>query len=102
MGINIFIQFYLVNEFLDHEFHNVAVGGLRADIHESVLPIVAECEYKDYGTAGKETTKSILCVLPINMFNQKVFTIFFVWLGVLLIASLLLSIVRIFLVSSTL
>ena len=36
------------------------------------------------------------------MFNQKVFTIFFVWLGVLLIASLLLFIVRIFLVSSTL
>ena len=43
-----------------------------------------------------------MCVLPINMFNQKVFTIFFVWLGVLLIASLLLFIVRIFLVSSTL
>ena len=45
--INIFIQFYLVNVFLDHEFHNVAVGGLRADIHESVLPIVAECRYKE-------------------------------------------------------
>lgn len=45
--INIFIQFYLINLFLDNEFHNVAVQGLRADVHESVLPIVAECRYKE-------------------------------------------------------
>ena len=37
-----------------------------------------------------------------NMFNQKVYTAFFVWLGVLLIASGLLLILRIFMVSSTL
>ena len=37
-----------------------------------------------------------------NMFNQKVYTAFWVWLGVLLIASGLLLILRIFMVSSTL
>ena len=58
--------------------------------------------FSRYGSGAEQSTKSILCVLPMNMFNQKVYTAFFVWLGVLLIASGLLLILRIFMVSSTL
>ena len=43
--VNIGVQFWMTNIFLDYEFRNVAVGGLNAEIHQSVMPIVAQCNY---------------------------------------------------------
>ena len=41
-----------------------------------------------------------MCVLPMNMINQKVFTIVYFWLALLLIASIMWITLRIFLIAS--
>lgn len=53
-----------------------------------------------YGSAGDPAKASILCVLPMNMINQKVFTVLYYWLGLLLMASVMMLVLRIFLVIS--
>ena len=53
-----------------------------------------------WGPGAKQSTKSILCVLPMNMINQKVFTILYFWLGLLLMVSVMMLVLRIFLVIS--
>jgi len=99
---NIVLQYILTDRFLGHQFHKVAVWGMEADIHESVLPIVTRCEYdKSFGSGGEREVKNPLCVLPLNMINQKLYTAFYIWLGVLFTASALLLIIRISLVTST-
>ena len=42
-----------------------------------------------------------MCVLPMNMINQKVFTIVYFWLALLLVASIMWITLRIFLIAST-
>ena len=56
--------------------------------------------YFSYGSAGDPAKASILCVLPMNMINQKVFTVLYYWLGLLLMASVMMLVLRIFLVIS--
>ena len=92
---NIVLQYILTDRFLGHQFRNVAIWGMEADIHESVLPIVTRCKYdKSYGSGGDPNVRNPLCVLPLNMINQKLYTAFYVWLGVLFMASSLLLIIR--------
>jgi hypothetical protein len=39
------------------------------------------------GTGGVESTFNGLCVLPLNMVNQKFYTLFWVWLSILLVVN---------------
>ena len=39
------------------------------------------------GTGGGESTYNGLCVLPLNMVNQKFYTLFWIWLSILLVAN---------------
>ena len=54
-----------------------------------------------FGVAGRDEQKSYLCVLPMNMLNQKVYGFLFYWLGFLMVASMLMLTIRVFLTVST-
>ena len=67
------------------------------------LHFITNLKYFDcfsYGTGGEIAKSSIQCVLPMNMINQKVFTVLYYWLGLLLMASVMMLVLRIFLVIS--
>ena len=54
-----------------------------------------------FGSGGLGSKTSAMCVLPMNMINQKVFTIVYFWLALLLIASIMWITLRIFLIASS-
>ena len=54
-----------------------------------------------FGLAGGETSISGLCVLPLNMINQKFYMLFWFWLSILITASFFMLTVRLILVAST-
>ena len=44
--VNIFVQFFFLDYFLDGHFSEVAQGGLVTELHQSVFPITTHCYYK--------------------------------------------------------
>ncbi|XP_064548661.1 innexin inx6 isoform X1 [Drosophila montana] len=44
-----------------------------------VFPKVAKCEMFIYGPSGSPNVLDILCVLPLNILNEKLFAVLYVW-----------------------
>jgi len=44
-----------------------------------VFPKVAKCEMFFYGPSGTPNIMDILCVLPLNILNEKLFAVLYVW-----------------------
>lgn len=44
-----------------------------------VFPKVAKCEMFVYGPSGTPNIMDILCVLPLNILNEKIFAVLYVW-----------------------
>ncbi|XP_016040154.2 innexin inx6 [Drosophila simulans] len=44
-----------------------------------VFPKVAKCEMFVYGPSGTPNVMDILCVLPLNILNEKIFAVLYVW-----------------------
>jgi len=53
-----------------------------------VFPKVGVCNYQRYGRGGGQETKNALCVLSLNMINDKVFAILWFWHCILLFAGI--------------
>lgn len=56
---------------------------------ETVFPKAAKCTYKSYGPSGTLQTFDALCLLPLNVLNQKLFVIIWLWFIIQLIVSIL-------------
>lgn len=56
---------------------------------EYVFPRLAKCLYQNYGPSGSIEEKDSLCLLPLNVLNEKIFVILWLWYSVLLIVSLI-------------
>lgn len=44
-----------------------------------VFPRIAKCQYKSYGPSGSPQIFDALCLLPLNVLNQKLFVIIWLW-----------------------
>lgn len=93
--INSIMQFYLMNEFLGKQFHQLGVDILRyltntysfENSLESVyFPKVVMCDFliREFGHPNFSHKYSIQCVLPINLYNQQIFTVLWFWFLILL------------------
>jgi len=60
---------------LGHDFLTVRFSWEHYRVLEEVFPLVTNCEMNYIGTAGAPITDSGLCVLAINIVNQKIFII---------------------------
>jgi len=85
---NLILQFVITDIFLQGHFRAVALDGLDTDEHVSVLPITGSCHLSTFGLAGGENAHNPICVLPLNMINQKYFSFLYVWMGLLVVLTL--------------
>merc|ERR1712026_471780 len=83
MGIG---QMYLTDRFLGYEFTtygwdvlSVTAGNPedRADPMNVVFPKMTKCTFHKYGPSGSITTHDGLCILALNIINEKIFV--FIW-----------------------
>ncbi|TRY75746.1 hypothetical protein TCAL_11109 [Tigriopus californicus] len=98
--LNVVAQFYFTNFFLNGQFAQVARQGLNLDENDSILPILAECRLTTYGSGGQPQLTSGLCVLPLNIVNQKFYSLYWYWLSALLVVSILALTLRILQITS--
>ena len=62
---------------------------------ERLFPILTKCSLHNIGPSGSTQTEDALCLLPVNMINQKVFVVIWLWLALLLIISMLVIVISI-------
>jgi len=65
-----------------------------------VFPKVATCNYIRYGRGGGQEIKNAICILGLNMINDKVFAIIWLWHCILIFAGLNRIITRVFQLAS--
>ena len=100
--------YFLTNKFLNHRFllYGLLVWRyytLPEEEHMFQLnpmcdtfPRIATCDYYRWGSAGGQENISAICVLALNMINDKVFLILWWWLLFITVAGSSRLILRLF------
>ncbi|CAG9810478.1 unnamed protein product [Chironomus riparius] len=86
--VNVVVQIWLVDRFLDYEFSNYGTEVLsftemdseyRTDPMTRIFPKVTKCIFHKYGASGSIQTFDSLCILPLNIINEKIYIILWFW-----------------------
>ncbi|KAG5896209.1 hypothetical protein JTB14_006655 [Gonioctena quinquepunctata] len=94
--INIIVQLYLMNKFFDGEFlsYGWRVMNFSEEAQEDridpmvyVFPRVTKCIFHKYGASGTIQKHDSLCILPLNIVNEK--TYIFIWFWFMILATML-------------
>jgi hypothetical protein len=93
---NVLGQIYFTDYFLGYEFRNYGFEVLaysemepedRPDPMAKVFPKVTKCTFHNYGPSGTVEKKDGLCVLPLNIINEKIYIFIWFWLIIVAIIS---------------
>lgn len=86
--VNVVAQIYFVDYFLEGEFSTYGSDVLkftelepeeRADPMARVFPKVTKCTFHKYGPSGTVQKFDGLCVLPLNIVNEKIYVFLWFW-----------------------
>lgn len=92
--VNIVVQMILMNKFFDGEFRNYGWDVLnysdtpqenRIDPMIYMFPRVTKCIFHKYGASGSIQKHDALCILPLNIVNEKTYIFIWFWYVILLI-----------------
>lgn len=96
--VNITLQIYLMDRFLGGEFSSYGWKTVtftewhweaRYDPMVKVFPRMAKCTFRMYGTSGDIQKLDAMCVLPINILNEKIYVFLWFWfVGLTIITAL--------------
>ncbi|XP_046415596.1 innexin inx2 [Neodiprion fabricii] len=94
--VNVVGQIYFMDFFLDGEFttYGAEVVGMtemepedRIDPMSRIFPKVTKCTFHKYGPSGSVQKFDGLCVLPLNIVNEKIYVFLWFWFIILAILS---------------
>ncbi|KAF6205910.1 hypothetical protein GE061_020086 [Apolygus lucorum] len=86
--LNVIVQIYFMDVFLDGEFSTYGSDVLkftemepeeREDPMARVFPKVTKCTFHKYGPSGSIQPFDGLCVLPLNIVNEKIYVFLWFW-----------------------
>ncbi|KAF5284400.1 hypothetical protein FQA39_LY17075 [Lamprigera yunnana] len=84
--INVVGQITLMNWFLNYQFSSYGISLITTNAFETmnrVFPKLTKCTYGKFGPSGSVETRDALCILPINVVNEKLFIFLWFWLYLL-------------------
>lgn len=105
---NVFLQMYIMNRFLGGEFMDYGTRVLefsemqqdsRSDPMVFVFPRMTKCTFHLYGTSGDIQRLDALCVLPVNIVNEKIYIFLWFWMIILAVLTSLLLCYRLFIIA---
>ena len=68
----------------------------RIDPMATVFPRVTKCTFRKYGASGTIQVHDAICVLPVNIINEKIYVFLWFWLIILSVLTVLSVIYHIF------
>lgn len=109
-------HFFITDKFLNHRYlwygwdfvlyhTTLSPGEQRAQWNPNpgcrTFPRVASCNYYRYGPAGGQEKVNALCILALNIINDKVFAVIWIWCACLSLISFTMLLYRIIICSSS-
>ncbi|KAF0310466.1 Innexin inx2 [Amphibalanus amphitrite] len=107
--VNVVGQIFFIDYFLDYEFTTYGLRVVefsqsaseeRTDPMTLVFPKVTKCNFETFGHSGTPQVHDAICVLPLNIVNEKVYIILWFWLVILTAISAMAIVYRFFVVLS--
>lgn len=86
--INVILQMYLIDSFLQGEFSTYGTSVInftdwddqvRYDPMVRIFPRLTKCTFHRYGPSGDITKHDAMCILPINIINEKIYIFLWFW-----------------------
>ncbi|XP_035709900.1 innexin inx2 isoform X2 [Folsomia candida] len=89
--LNVIFQILLTDAFLGYQFTTYGFEVMthlrmseeppekRTDPMSRIFPKVAQCTFTTFGHAGSKNTYSAICILSINILNEKIFIVVWFW-----------------------
>lgn len=96
--VNVIGQMYLINTFLGGVFMTYGTDVLkwsesepedRTDPMIDVFPRVTKCSFHKYGPSGTIETHDAMCVLALNIINEKIYVALWFWFIILAVITAL-------------
>ncbi|XP_068158697.1 innexin inx7 [Drosophila tropicalis] len=93
--VNLCLQIMWTQRFLGGEFLTLGIKVLRErwvdkmDALDIVFPKVTKCTFYKYGAAGSLQEHDTLCVMALNIMNEKIYTILWFWYAFVLTITVL-------------
>jgi len=101
--VNVIIQMYLIDAFLGGAFSTYGLDVLkytemdqeaRVDPMIAVFPRMTKCTFHRFGSSGDVQKHDALCILPLNIVNEKIYIFLWFWFVFLAIISGIILIYR--------
>ncbi|TRY68309.1 hypothetical protein TCAL_03015 [Tigriopus californicus] len=86
--VNVILNIFFVDVFLQGEFSTYGYQVIkfleadpenRIDPMATVFPRVTKCSFYKYGPSGTIQTHDAICVLPVNIMNEKIYVLLWFW-----------------------
>ncbi|EAA43180.3 AGAP001477-PA [Anopheles gambiae str. PEST] len=93
--LNCILQIVFTNIFLGRKFWNLGPSFLeedftgKMDVLDTVFPKVTKCHFYKYGPTGSIQKHDALCIMALNVINEKIFTFLWFWYVVLFCVAVL-------------
>jgi len=88
-----FIDYFLKGDFVSYgsDTLNYTMYGELSDISPTnrIFPIMSKCTFHKYGPSGTIRTEDLLCILPMNIVNAKIYLVLWYWLLILTVVAFL-------------
>jgi hypothetical protein len=93
---NVLLQMWALNRFLGGEFYTYGLEVLRfaqldhevrVDPMVRIFPKVTKCKFYKYGPSANIESVDALCLLPINIINEKIYVFIWFWFVLLALAT---------------
>uniref|UniRef100_A0A1B6EWA1 Innexin n=1 Tax=Cuerna arida TaxID=1464854 RepID=A0A1B6EWA1_9HEMI len=105
--LNVLLQIYFMDVFLGGEFRTYGLDVIRFtelepeerdDPMSRVFPKLTKCTFHKYGPSGSIQRHDGLCVLPVNIVNEKIYVFLWFWFVGLAVVSCITLVYRAFVV----
>ncbi|CAO1416544.1 unnamed protein product [Diamesa serratosioi] len=107
--INVIGQMFLMNKFFDGEFMTFGLDVIRhmeADQEDRLDPMIyifprmTKCTFYKYGVSGEVERHDAICILPLNVVNEKIYIFLWFWFILLTILTSITVMYRIVIIFS--
>ncbi|GIX93504.1 innexin inx2 [Caerostris darwini] len=90
--VNVIAQIYFIDLFLGGQFRKYGTEVVkyvneeqenRLDPMIKIFPRITKCTFHKYGSSGDVQKHDALCLLPLNILNEKIFIVMWFWFVIL-------------------
>jgi len=107
--LNVLGQIFLMDRFFDGTFLTYGIEVIsfaerdqedRIDPMVYIFPRMTKCTFHKFGPSGEIEKHDAMCILPINIVNEKIYIFLWFWMALLLVLTFLSNVFRFFIIVS--